>query len=116
MATIDAAKALGIDRDLGSLEAGKKADIVLVDMRKPHLYPPVMPVTRLAHFANAADVDTVVVDGKVLMQGRRTHLDEAAILDGAEREANLAFERGGLSGLRSEPASVWRAARRTRAG
>jgi cytosine/adenosine deaminase-related metal-dependent hydrolase len=112
MATIDAAKALGLDKDIGSLEVGKKADIVLVDMRKPHLYPPVMPITRIAHFANAADVDTVIVDGKVLMQGRRTHLDEAAILEGAEREANLAFERGGLSGLRGEPASYWRNARR----
>jgi cytosine/adenosine deaminase-related metal-dependent hydrolase len=112
MATIDAARALGLDKDLGSLEAGKKADIVLVDMRKPHLYPPVMPITRLAHFANAADVDTVIVDGKVLMQGRRTHLDEAAILDGAAREARLAFERGGLSDLRSEPTSYWRNARR----
>jgi hypothetical protein len=74
-----------------------------------------MPVTRLAHFANAADVDTVVVDGKVLMQSRKTHLDEAAILDGAEREANLAFERGGLSGLRSEPQDFWKIARKRRA-
>ena len=43
--TIDAAHALGAQDDLGSLEAGKKADIVLVDMRKPHLWPPNMPVT-----------------------------------------------------------------------
>ena len=104
MVTIDAARALGLDKDIGSLEIGKKADIVLVDMRKPHLYPPVMPVTRLAHFANAADVDTVIVDGKVLMQGRRTRLDEAAILDGAAHEAVLAFERGGISKLRAESA------------
>ena len=56
MTTIDSARALGLDGDLGSLEPGKKADIVLVDLRKPHLYPPNMPVTRLAHFANAGDV------------------------------------------------------------
>ena len=67
MATIDAAHALGLHDDLGSLEPGKKADIVLVDLKKPHLWPPNMPVTRLAHFANAADVDTVVVDGRILM-------------------------------------------------
>lgn len=113
MATIDAAKALGLDRDLGSLEAGKKADIVLVDMRKPHLYPPTMPVTKLAHFANAADVDTVIVNGRVLMQGRRiAHLDEAAILGDAATEAAVAFERVGLSHSLQEPQDYWSVAKR----
>lgn len=56
MATIDAARALGLDADLGSLGAGKKADVVLVDMRKPHLTPPDMPLHAIAHFANAAAV------------------------------------------------------------
>ncbi|NRP69613.1 Atrazine chlorohydrolase [Ensifer psoraleae] len=112
MATIDAARALGLESDLGSLETGKKADIVLVDMRKPHLYPPGMPVTRLAHFANAADVDTVIVDGRVLMRGRRIeHLDTADILDSAAREQKLAFERAGVTGLFAEPASYWRSSR-----
>ena len=113
MATIDAAKALGLENDLGSLEVGKKADIVLVDMRKPHLYPPTMPVTKLAHFATAADVDTVIVDGRVLMRERRiSHLDEAAILDQAEEEARLAFERTCLSHLLTEPRDYWSVAKR----
>lgn len=112
MATIDAARALGLERDLGSLEAGKKADIVLIDMRKPHLYPPVMPVTRITHFANAADVDTVIVNGKVLMHGRKIdHLDEADILDNASTEAASAFARANLPELRREPAAYWRSAK-----
>src|SRR5437762_13659266 len=70
MVTIDAARALGLDRELGSLEAGKKADVILVDLFKPHLMPLNMPVYRIASFANGADVDTVIVDGRVLMEGR----------------------------------------------
>jgi len=112
MATIDAARALGLERDLGSIEVGKKADIVLVDMRKPHLYPPVMPVLRLTHFASAGDVDTVIVNGKVLMAGRKlAELDEDAILDAAAEQARLAFARAGLSQSRSEPAGLWGRAR-----
>jgi 5-methylthioadenosine/S-adenosylhomocysteine deaminase len=81
MTTIDSASALGLDDVLGSLEVVKKADIVLVDMKKPHLYPPNMPVTRLAHFANAGDVDTVIVDGSVLLSQRKAMVvDEEEIL------------------------------------
>ena len=86
MTTIDSARALGLDGDLGSLEPDKKADIVLVDLRKPHLYPPNMPVTRLAHFANAGDVDSVIVDGRMLLQGRKAlAVAENNILDEDQR-------------------------------
>ena len=113
MATIDAARALGLEADLGSLEPGKKADIVLVDMRKPHLWPPNMPVTRLAHFANAADVDTVIADGQVLMQnGTPSRIDPDEILEDADRELTLALERTGLEHLALEPAGYWSQARR----
>ena len=114
MTTIDAAHALGLQDDLGSLEAGKKADIVLVDMRKPHLWPPNMPVTRLAHFANAADVDTVVVDGKILMKSRvPRRVETEAILEAADRELTLTLERTGLEGLTREPRDYWQGAART---
>ena len=114
MATIDAAHALGVQDDLGSLEAGKKADIVLVDMRKPHLWPPNMPVTRLAHFANAADVDTVVVDGEILMRNRAPRrIDTEAILEAADRELTLTLERTGLEGLTCEPRDYWKSAARS---
>jgi cytosine/adenosine deaminase-related metal-dependent hydrolase len=53
MVTIDSAKALGVENELGSLEPGKKADVILVDMFKPHLMPFNMPVYRVAYFAKA---------------------------------------------------------------
>ena len=88
MATIRGAKALGLEREIGSLAPGKRADLILVDWRKPHLWPPVDPVQRLTRFANGADVDTVMVGGRVLMRaGRVLHVDERKILS----DASLAF-------------------------
>jgi cytosine/adenosine deaminase-related metal-dependent hydrolase len=113
MTTIDAAKALGMDDLIGSLEVGKKADIVLVNMRKPHLYPANMPVTRLAHFANAADVDTVIVDGRILMSLRVSeNINEDEILDSANMQLSLALERSGLHHLTDEPPDFWGVNRR----
>nr|WP_255571521.1 amidohydrolase family protein [Ensifer sp. ENS12] len=98
MATIEGARALMMEHELGSLEAGKRADILLVNMRQPHLWPPHDPVQRLARFANGADVDTTIVGGRVLMRGRRlVGQDEDAILDRALRAFDLAMARAGLS-------------------
>ncbi|MBM3573883.1 MAG: amidohydrolase family protein, partial [Alphaproteobacteria bacterium] len=112
MATIDAARTLGAAHELGSLEPGKKADIILIDMFKPHLYPLNMPVYRVVCFANGADVDTVIVDGQVLMEGRRVlTVDEADILDQAQREAALMIERIGGADLLAQPEWFWGASR-----
>ncbi|MBY6059184.1 amidohydrolase family protein [Leisingera daeponensis] len=109
MATLDAARALGLERDLGSLEAGKKADIVLVDMRKPHLTPPDMPLHAITHFANAADADTVIADGRIVLQGRVPQtLDPAAVIEEATGAARAAVSRAGLEALRLEPECLWR--------
>ncbi len=92
LCTIDAARALGVANEIGSLEVGKRADIVLLDGRKPHLWPPVMALNRITHFANAADVDTVLVDGRVLMDERHVpHMDLEEILTEAEAEADRVF-------------------------
>jgi cytosine/adenosine deaminase-related metal-dependent hydrolase len=113
MCTIDAARALGLDGELGSLEPGKKADIILLDGRKPHLWPPVMPLNRITHFANAADVDTVIVDGRVLMDRYVVpHLDSDAILASAQSEADAAFAAARHPDARRESAALWRQARR----
>lgn len=94
MVTIDAARALGLDHMIGSLEVGKRADIVLVDLNRPHLTPPSTVPRLLAFYANGSDVDTVLVDGKILMQGRTVRtVDEAAVVATAREEAARAFGR-----------------------
>lgn len=108
MVTIDAAKALSIDDKLGSLEAGKLADIIMVDLYKPHMMPMNMPVYRITSFANAADVTMTMVGGKVLMDNRQVlTVNEGEILERVTEVANLAFERSGLMHLLEEPKNLW---------
>ncbi|MFE0173004.1 amidohydrolase [Streptomyces sp. NPDC059002] len=81
MATIEAARAVGLGDQLGSLEAGKRADLIVVDLARPHLAPRHDPWSTLAYAAAAADVRDTVVDGRVLMRGRELRtLDEADVL------------------------------------
>lgn len=80
MATIRGAQALHMERDIGSLEAGKLADFVLIDPNKLHLTPLYNVYSHLVYAAKAADVQTVVIGGRVVMRDRRLlTLDEAAI-------------------------------------
>ena len=112
MCTIDGARALGMDDDIGSIEIGKKADLTLVDMRRPHLYPANMHVSHVVNFANGNDVHTVIADGKVLMRDRQVlSVDQDAVLDAAQRETDLMLDRGGLRDLIVEPETLWKALR-----
>ncbi len=70
MATRNGARAIGREHDLGSIEVGKKADIIMLDMNKPHLTPLHNVCSHLAYSAQAADVDTVLINGKIVMEGR----------------------------------------------
>ena len=70
MATINGARGLQWDDKVGSLEEGKKADLILVDMDKPHLLPRHNIMSAIAYSAYGSDVDTVIVDGKVLFKNR----------------------------------------------
>jgi len=106
MATIDAAHALGLGAELGSLEPGKQADVILVDLMKPHLLPLNMPVHRITAFANGADVDTVIVGGRVLMEGRQVlSVDERSVMRDAQAATERMLERTGLASLLVQP--VW---------
>ena len=112
MVTIDAAHGLGVGDELGSLEVGKQADIVLVDMHKPHLYPLVMPVSRLVYFAKGSDVDTVLVAGEVLLEGGAAkHVDEDAVMAAAQHESLTAIERTNLSSWLDTRDNFWRSSR-----
>lgn len=89
MATINGAKALGLEAQLGSLEAGKKADIVIVNLKSPHISPVHDPIPSIVYSANGNDVDTTIVDGKILMEGRRIlTLDEDKLVEEAQRVAD----------------------------
>ncbi|UHA72218.1 amidohydrolase [Paenibacillus sp. 481] len=71
MATSESAKLLQIDKEVGTLEVGKKADLILINMKKPHLQPIHNVNSLLAYSANGADVDTTIVNGKILMKHRQ---------------------------------------------
>jgi 5-methylthioadenosine/S-adenosylhomocysteine deaminase len=70
MATIDAARVLGLGHAIGSLEPGKRADLIVVDTSKPHLTPMYDPVSHLVYAVNGGDVRHVVINGRVVMADR----------------------------------------------
>ncbi len=82
MATINGAKALGMGELTGSLEVGKKADIILIGLGKPHLTPLYNEYSHLVYAAGGADVDSVVINGKVVMEDRRLlTINEKEVMD-----------------------------------
>ncbi|MHA2369492.1 MAG: amidohydrolase family protein [Candidatus Hodarchaeales archaeon] len=97
MVTVDAARTLGYESEIGSLEVGKKADIIIIDMMKPHLIPMFMIPHRIAYGVSGQDVDTVIVDGEILMEHRQVRtVNEREILEIAQEEAENAATRGQL--------------------
>jgi len=93
MATCDGAKVLGMDKQTGVLEAGKKADICVVDMNKPHLTPMYDEYSHLVYSVSGADVDTVLINGRVVMNGRQlTTIDEGQVMDRV-REISLRIKK-----------------------
>ncbi|MFQ6105870.1 MAG: amidohydrolase, partial [Candidatus Hydrothermarchaeaceae archaeon] len=93
MATIDGARALNMAGKTGSIEVGKKADLILVDLKKPHLTPVHNVVSNLVYSASGSDVDTTIVNGKILMQDRKViTLSEEKVLEKAEKAAKELVE------------------------
>ena len=70
MATLDGYRAMGWEDDLGAIEAGKKADLILIDIDRPEFVPTYNYIYSLVYSANGDCVDTVMVDGRILMEGR----------------------------------------------
>ena len=82
MATINGAKALGLDEEIGSVAVGKKADLILFNFRAPHLTPKHDIIAHLVYAAKSSDIETVLVDGKILMENHRLlEINEEEILD-----------------------------------
>jgi 5-methylthioadenosine/S-adenosylhomocysteine deaminase len=86
MATMGGARALGMDKRIGSLEAGKRADVIVVSMSSARHTPMYDPLSHLVYTAHGTDVQDTIVNGKVLMRGRKMlTLDEDAILKEARQ-------------------------------
>jgi 5-methylthioadenosine/S-adenosylhomocysteine deaminase len=84
MATIDGARALHMEKDIGSLEAGKKADLILITLDKPNAVPMYDIYAQIAYALKASDVETVVIGGRVVMRDRKLlTVDEPRVLEKA---------------------------------
>jgi len=101
MATIDGARAIGLGSEIGSIETGKKADIIILDFSLPHLNPIILEpirniVPNLVYAANGSEVDTVIIDGKVTMEGRKIlTIDEKEEIDAVQKAAASLMSRAG---------------------
>lgn len=71
MATVNGAKAIGREGELGVIAPGALADILLVDIQKPHLYPHTNLISELVYSTHASDVDTVIVNGRIVVKNRK---------------------------------------------
>ena len=81
MATIEGAKVLGMENEIGSLEPGKKADMIFIKTDKLHMCPANDVCANLVYSSNGADVESVMIDGKVIMQNRKMlNLDEKQVM------------------------------------
>jgi cytosine/adenosine deaminase-related metal-dependent hydrolase len=87
MATLGGAKALGLEEEIGSLEVGKRADIIMVDLNNIHSTPHADPVSSLVYSAHSSDVETCLVNGRVLMRNRELlTMDRERILQESQKE------------------------------
>ncbi|MGB9854491.1 MAG: amidohydrolase family protein, partial [Candidatus Bathyarchaeales archaeon] len=94
MATLDGAKALSWEKEIGSIEVGKKADIAIINFAKPHLCPIYNEVSHLVYAAKSADVETVIINGEIVMENRKLiTLDLEKIREAAEKAKNRLLER-----------------------
>ena len=96
MATLGGARALGLEDMIGSIEAGKRGDLILVNLRSPNIVPvhTETVLNQLVCSATGADVDTVLVDGQVLMQGRRVlTLNQNEVVERAQSAARALVNR-----------------------
>jgi cytosine/adenosine deaminase-related metal-dependent hydrolase len=88
MATRAGARTLGLERDLGSIEVGKRADVIVVDRERTHQTPGPDPYSTLVYAARGTDVTTTIVDGEVLVEnGQAVRVDAAEVIAEAHKAA-----------------------------
>jgi 5-methylthioadenosine/S-adenosylhomocysteine deaminase len=98
LATTNGARALGLESEIGSLEKGKRADVIVLDLNRLHSSPrPVDIISGIVYSAQPGDVKTVIIDGQVVMRDRKLMtMDEQQVIDEANQEAELLSKRVGL--------------------
>jgi 5-methylthioadenosine/S-adenosylhomocysteine deaminase len=107
MATINAAKALGLDTEIGSLEAGKRADIAIFNLKKPYVGVLHRPLSSFVYAGKGSDVSAVLVDGEVVYKdGKFANLkDSSGVIENAEKIGKTIVEKADLS---HRMAASWR--------
>lgn len=81
IATLNGARALGMEQQIGSIEAGKKADIAILDLKTPSMWPNNNPIAALSYSANGSEVDSVIINGELTMEHKSVlTMDEERIL------------------------------------
>ncbi|MHA1713372.1 MAG: amidohydrolase family protein, partial [Candidatus Ranarchaeia archaeon] len=104
MATIDGAKAIGREKEIGSLEPGKKADVIIVNLRDPRGAPARRIVPTMVLSATGRDVETTIVNGKILMENHELQtLDAMKVLEDAEKAGLDLIDRAGARWLLEQP-------------
>ena len=98
MATIDGARALGLDGEIGSIEEGKRADLVLFDTKRPEWRSIINPVNNLVYNADGRSVHTVLVDGRVVVEDHKpTFVDEWQLIQRVQELGEGLLARTGVS-------------------
>ncbi|HJR06153.1 MAG TPA: 5'-deoxyadenosine deaminase [Pyrinomonadaceae bacterium] len=99
MATIDGARALGLGEETGTLETGKRADVTILALERLHMTPRPDIISAIVYAAEATDVRTVIIDGRVRMRDRELlSVNEREVIAEASAQASLLFERANLGG------------------
>jgi 5-methylthioadenosine/S-adenosylhomocysteine deaminase len=99
MATVNGAKALGMEKELGSLAEGKRADVIVLDFKKPHLTPLLLGefqnvIPNIVFAAQGSDVETVLIDGRVVMENHEVRtVNEEEVIEKAGRVTYDLLER-----------------------
>ncbi|MDI6691106.1 MAG: amidohydrolase [Candidatus Bathyarchaeota archaeon] len=94
MATIKGAKALSWDKEIGSIAVGKKADLIIINLKKPHLSPLHNETSHMVYAAKSSDVETVIINGKIIMENRTLKtLKVKRVMELAEKAKNSLLKR-----------------------
>ncbi len=97
MATIEGARALGQGEEVGTLESGKRADLIIIELERLHLTPIPDIISTIVYAAEAADVKTVLIDGQIVMRdGELATVNEREVITEARTQSARLFERAAL--------------------